>query len=138
MVSMIVGNKGSGKTKRLIALIHEAVVNSKGLVVCVEKVKKLTYDVDYRVRLMDTDSVGVTGFDAFYGFFAGICSCNYDVTDIFVDATLRIVGRDFEKLGQFMERISKLSEATNTNITFTISCDEHELTPETMEFARKI
>ena len=80
MISIIIGNKGSGKTKRLISLVNEAVSSSKGNVVCVEKVKKLTYDISHKARLIATDNYSICGFDALYGFLAGIRADNYDVT----------------------------------------------------------
>ena len=72
MISIILGHKGAGKTKRLISCVNEAVENSKGNVVCVEKERLLTYNVNYRARLVETDYYGVNGYDAFYGFLAGI------------------------------------------------------------------
>ena len=38
MISLIIGHKGSGKTKHLIQMVNEAVESSKGNVVCVETV----------------------------------------------------------------------------------------------------
>ena len=96
MITLIIGNKGSGKTKRLIQLANEAVEKSNGNVVVIEKGAKLTYDVSHKARLIDIEQYNVSGFDAFYGFLSGICAGNYDVTDIFVDSTLKITGRDFE------------------------------------------
>lgn len=138
MISLIIGNKGSGKTKRLIAMVNEAVETSNGHVVCVEKEPKLTYDVNYKARLIDTDHYGVRGFDAFYGFLSGICSCNYDVTDILIDATLKIGGRDFSELTLFLQKLSELSKKTDTKFVLTISCDEHELQEEIFEFCQKV
>ena len=80
MISLIIGHKGSGKTKHLIQMVNEAVESSKGNVVCVEKETKLTYDVNYRARLVATDYFGVEGFDAFYGFLSGICAGDHDIT----------------------------------------------------------
>lgn len=127
MISLIIGNKGSGKTKRLIEMVNDAIESSKGNVVCVEKGSKLTYDVNYRARLIDTDRFGISGFDSFYGFISGICAGNYDVTDIFIDATLRIGSRDYEMLADFLKKLEVLSNITNTQITLTISADQSEL-----------
>ena len=138
MIALIIGNKGSGKTKRLIDKANAAVESSKGNVVCVEKGQKLTYDVNHRARLVDTDSYGIQGFDAFYGFLAGICAGNYDVTDIFIDATLKIGGRDYEQLADFFEKISRTSESADTNFIFTVSCDESELPERIFTVAEKI
>ena len=74
MITLILGHKGSGKTKLLIEKVNEAVESSNGNVVCIEKQPKLTYDVSYRARLMDTDHYNVTGFEAFYGFLCGVCA----------------------------------------------------------------
>jgi energy-coupling factor transporter ATP-binding protein EcfA2 len=94
MIKLIVGNKGSGKTKTLIRMVNEAVKMPSGKVVCVEKGLKLTYDISHQARLVDIEHYGVSGFVAFGGFLCGLMAGNYDITDIFVDATLRIGGRE--------------------------------------------
>ena len=91
MVSLIIGHKGSGKTKILVDNVNDAVEKSNGNVICVEKETKLTYDVSHRARLVSTDSYSVSGFDAFYGFLSGLCAGDHDITDILVDATFRIM-----------------------------------------------
>ena len=127
MISLIIGHKGSGKTKRLVKMVNEAVERSKGYVVCVEKSAKLTYDVNYKARLVDTDHYNVSGFDAFYGFISGICAGNYDVTDILIDATLKIGGRDCQELAAFLDKLNNLSGISDTDFVLTISCEECEL-----------
>ena len=116
MIKLIIGNKGAGKTKKLIDLVNLCVEKSDGNVVCVEKEPKLTYDVSSKARLLETDTYAIRGHKAFYGYLAGICAGNYDVTDILVDATFKIVGREYEKLPQFFEMLTNLSNATD--ITF--------------------
>ena len=90
MVTLLIGIKGSGKTKKLISLANEAVTKSTGNVVVIEKGAKLTYDVTHKARLIDTDQYHVSGYDVLFGFISGICAGNYDVTDIFVDSTFKI------------------------------------------------
>ncbi|MBQ2676215.1 MAG: hypothetical protein IJF54_02280 [Clostridia bacterium] len=138
MISLIIGKKGSGKTKHLIDNVNEAVKTSKGNVVCIEKGSKLTYDISHAARLVDTDVYGINGDTSLYGFLAGICAGNYDVTDIFVDATLKIIGRDYDIVADFISRVSALAEESNTRFTFTISCDESELPDKVFDYARKI
>ena len=72
MVKLIVGNKGSGKTKRLIDMANQAVKTTNGNVVCVEKGLKLTYDLDYAVRLVDIENYNIHSYDSLYGFLAGL------------------------------------------------------------------
>ena len=127
MVKLIAGIKGSGKTKRLIDLVNAAVEKSNGNVVCIEKERLLTYNVNYRARLVETDHYKVSGYDAFYGFLAGVCAGNHDITDVLVDATLRIGGRDYNELASFLEKIYELSSAHEKNFVFTISADKDEL-----------
>ncbi len=138
MVKLIIGNKGSGKTKRLIELVNSAVEKSNGNVVCIEKERLLTYDVNYRARLVETDSYKVSGYDAFYGFLCGIIAGNNDITDILADATLKIGGRDYEALANFLEKVSVLSKNESKDITFTVSCDESDIPARVFDFCEKI
>ncbi len=98
MISLIIGNKGSGKTKHLIDEVNKALASSNGHVVCVEKMMKLTYEIKPQVRLINADEFLVSGYDMYYGFLAGLCSRDADITDILCDGTLRIGGRDPEDL----------------------------------------
>ncbi len=127
MIKLIVGNKGSGKTKTLITMTNEAVSHSAGNVVCLEKGLKLTYDITHKARLVDTDEYAVEGFDALYGFLAGLMAGNYDITHIFVDATLKIGGRDYEAFALLVDKLNKLPAASHVEITFTVSCSVEEL-----------
>jgi len=138
MIKLIIGNKGAGKTKKLIDMVNACVENSDGNVVCVEKEPKLTYDISSKARLLETDTYRISGCKAFYGFLAGICAGNYDVTDVLVDATFKIVGRDYEKLPQFFEMLSELSAATDVDFVFTISCDKEDLPVEIFDFCEEI
>ena len=95
MVQLILGNKGSGKTKRLIEMCNEATEKSKGHVVLIEKNNQLSYNITYRTRLVAADEYDIQGFDAFTALFRHVRR-DYDITDIFVDSTLKITGYDFE------------------------------------------
>ncbi|MCI8648992.1 MAG: hypothetical protein HFG20_02640 [Anaerotruncus sp.] len=131
MIKLIVGNKGAGKTKTLISMVNDAVKTSKGNVVCVEKGNTLTYDVNHQARLIDIDHYAVSGFDAFYGFFCGLFAGNYDITEVFVDATFKVGGRDFNAFAGMIEKLVKLLDENGATMTFTVSCDKSEL-PESV------
>ena len=132
MIYLILGNKGSGKTKRLIDLVNAAVEKSNGNVVCIEKERLLTYNVNYRARLVETDHYGINGF------LSGIIAGDHDITDVLVDATLKIGGKDYEALTCFLEKVAKLSKIAEQDFTFTISADEAELPAKIFEFCEKI
>ena len=127
MIRLIVGHKGSGKTKTMISLANEAAKVSKGNVVCVEKGLQLTYDLSYQVRLVDIEQYGIAGYDAYYGFLCGLMAGNYDITDIFCDATFKICGKNPEAFADMVERLLKLTTANGQTLTFTVSCEPEEL-----------
>ena len=138
MLKLIIGVKGTGKTKNLINLVNTAVENSQGDVVCIEKGLKLTYDLTHKARLVDADEYNVSGFDTLYGFISGMCAGNYDLTEIFVDATLRIGSRNYEELADFMAKLNELCKKVKVEFVFTISCDESELPARIFDYATKI
>ncbi len=138
MTKLIIGTKGSGKTKKLIDLVLDAAEKTAGNVVCIEKGPALTFNVPHSVRLVDTDTYGIQGYDALYGLLCGVCAANYDVTDVFADATLKIGGRDMDSVLTFFHRIAALSDESNINFTFTLSCDAGELPEELFTIAERI
>lgn len=138
MVTFLIGHKGSGKTKKLIARVHEAVEASNGNVVCIEKGDTLTYDVDHKARLVNIEDYGINGFDAFYGFIAGMCAGNYDITDILVDSTLKIGGKDMDELAKFIEKVNPLAQQANINFTFSVSADNDEIPASLNDIVTKL
>ncbi len=127
MIKLIVGKKGSGKTKILVDMVNNAAKTTDGNVVCVEQKPKLTYDLDHSVRLLDVVNYDISGFDAFYGYVAGLLSGNYDITELYVDSILKICGQDLNALGEFFDKINKVAEQANTKLVFTVSADVSEL-----------
>lgn len=132
MIKIITGKRGSGKTKILIDSIHEAEKNSNGNVVAIQKGSSLNTDITHKVRLVNIEDYQVEGMDAFYGFVAGILASDHDCTDIFVDATLKITGRDYDKLGEMLEKLSAITPSTT--ITLTVSADNSELPASVTKF----
>ncbi len=137
MITLILGKKGSGKTKRLIDMCNEAMAQSKGSVVFIEKDNTLTYSLKHSVRLVAADEYAIRGFDSFYGLIAGMCAGNYDITDIFVDSTLKIGGEVADLLA-FVEKLKVLSDKANTNIVMSVSADPAELSEKIAEIATVI
>ena len=121
MLKLIIGVKGTGKTKTLINLVNTAVENSKGDVVCIEKGAKLRYDVKYQARLIDTEEYFIVDAQSLYGFVAGIFASNHDVTDLFIDSAYKICKDDAAAFDVFVEEIAKLSEKVGVNIVMTSS-----------------
>lgn len=132
MIKLIIGKKGSGKTKKLVDMVNTAAQESLGNVICIEKGDTLTYSVTHKARLIDSDSYGIGGYGEFYGLVSGVCAGNHDVTHLFSDATLRIGTKDFDELYDFLNRISKISDI---EFVFTISADKEELPKKIFDIA---
>ena len=132
MIKIIIGKKGSGKTKLLVDMVNKATEESLGNVVCIEKGDTLTYSVTHKARLIDADAFGISGYGEYYGMVAGIKSGNHDVTHIFGDATLRIGTRNYDELVSFFERIAKIEDV---EFIFTVSADKEELPKKLFDIA---
>ena len=103
MIKLIVGTKGSGKTKAMIDQINDAVKTSKGNVVVVEKGMKLTY-----------------------GFVAGLMASNYDITDLYIDGILKVLDHDINRLGVVLDEMAAIA-GDSVKVTVTVSADEAAL-----------
>ena len=134
MITLILGRKGSGKTKKLMAMCNAAIEQSNGNVVFIEKDNTLTYDISHKARLVAAEDYAIQGFDALYGYIAGMCAGNYDITDIFVDSVLKIGGQDTAALVPFVEKLTKL----DANIVMSISADKAEIPAELEKLAQEI
>lgn len=126
MLKLIIGVKGTGKTKTLIEMVNSALHRSEGSVVCIEKGNKLTYDIKYQCRLIDTDVYGVADFHALYGFVAGILASNHDVTDLFIDSALKIGNNDIAAFDSFVSALDALTEKLHVNCVLTSSIPVEE------------
>ncbi len=128
MLKLMIGVKGTGKTKTLIEKVNEAAGTSHGDVVCIEKGTKLRFDIKPTVRLIDADEYNVHNATALYGLIAGILASNYDVTDIFIDNTVKICGGDVASLDVILDELAALLEKHNVNVFMTASMPVEDAT----------
>ena len=128
MVKIFIGVKGTGKTKKLIEAVHNALEKTNGDVVCIERGTTLRYSINHKARLVDADESGIDGADALYGFAAGILAGNHDVTDLFIDNTYNICKRDNVAFENLLVKLDKLSNRLGVNIVLTSSIPVEEAT----------
>lgn len=126
MLKLIIGVKGTGKTKTLINLVNGALEVTKGDVVCIEKGVKLRYDIKPTARLINVEEYMVDDAQSLYGFVAGILASNHDVTDLFIDSTLKICKGDIPAFETLVVELDKLVAKVGLNMTMTVSMPEDE------------
>lgn len=134
MLKLIIGVKGTGKTKTLIAGVNGALEQSKGSVVCIEKGSKLIYDIKYQARLIDTEQYCVSDAQSLYGFIAGIVASDHDLTDLFVDSALKICNDDMQAFEKFIKETDELSEKHNFRCVMTSSIPVEDATETVKQY----
>ena len=130
MVKVIMGSRGSGKTKQVIDLVNEAVNVEAGSVVCLELGQTLRYNIKYSAKLIDLSEYPMQlGYEYLFAFICGLYSGNYDITHIYIDNLFKITGDDDnDKAGAFLDRLEKFSQSSGIKFTITISADVNEAT----------
>ena len=131
MIKLIVGTKGSGKTKTMIDLINEATKTATGNVVVIEKSIQLTTSINHAARLVAVDEYKINGAEMLYGFVAGVLAGNYDITEMFIDGILKVCGHDLEAAGRVLNAINAIA-GDSVNVTVTVSADVNSL-PESIK-----
>jgi hypothetical protein len=135
MVNVLMGLKGSGKTKRLIELVNSAIQIEKGCVICIERGNKLTYDINYKARLIDISAFSIENFSMLKGFISGLYAGNYDITHIFIDNLFKAAGKeDMEAAGEFLKWLESFGKKNNVAFTVTISASVDEATDDIKKY----
>ena len=134
MIHLIMGLKGSGKTKKLIDSIHDAVAKASGDVVCIEYGKKLTYDVNYRVRLVDSKEYDISSATMLKGFLSGLHAGNFDITHVYIDNLYKTIGDDRATGEEFILWCADFARVNNMEITISVSDDPALASEEVKKF----
>lgn len=124
MIRVIMGKKGSGKTKQMIEMINNAVQTEHGNVVCIEKGNKLTFDIHYQIRLVEASQYNVDSYTALKGFISGLYAGNYDISHVFIDNLCKTVGCEVgRETEEFLNWLDVFGEQNNIKFTVTVSGD---------------
>ena len=135
MVRLIMGVKGSGKTKQLIELINAAAKDEAGNVVCIEPKRDMSYNIHYNIRLIDAQEYKLNNYDLFRGFISGLYAGNYDISHVFIDNLCKTVGQDVGKETEdFLNWLDLFGERNNIKFTVTISADISSATDGMQKF----
>ena len=125
MVRLIMGVKGSGKTKQLIELINAAAKDEAGNVVCIEPKRDMSYNIHYNIRLIDAQEYDLHSYEMFRGCISGLYAGNYDISQVFIDNLCKTVGSDVDgETEKFLNWLERFSEKNSVKFTVTITADE--------------
>ena len=123
MIHLIMGLKGSGKTKKMRDSIDATLASASGDVVCIEYGKNLTYELNYRVRLVDSKEYGIRNSDMLKGLLSGLHAGNFDITNVYIDNLYKTIGDDRANGEAFIAWCADFAAANNMEITVTVSDD---------------
>ena len=125
MVKVIMCPKGTGKTKQMIDLINTAVETEHGNVVAIAHDSKLTFDINYKIRLVETSDYDIPNYDTLKGFLYGLYASNYDITHVFIDSLNKLVSTENKAdVEAFLDWLEAFSQKSGIKYTVSISEDE--------------
>ena len=135
MVSIIMGLKGSGKTKKLVDMVRAAVNEETGDVVCIEKERKLTFDIPYQARLIDAGVYDIGSYEFLRGLICGVHAGNYDITHFFIDNFYKLVNdKSPEALVDFLRWLDKFSREEKISFVISLSIDPATLPESVLQY----
>lgn len=127
MLELLIGKKGTGKTKVLIANVNDAAKSAAGNVVFISNnTSQNMYDITSKVRMTDTSEFDIASWEEFLGFICGIISGNFDITNIFVDGTLKIVKNSMDGFEGFLSKLEGLGKKFDIDFELSVSIDAAE------------
>lgn len=128
MVRLVVGTKGTGKTKKMIEMANHRAENSKGNIVFINKDHRLMYDLNHNIRVITMDDYeGITNSDEYIGFLYGIISSDHDIELIFIDSLLKHADINAADVPRFLDRLRSLSEKYEKEFIVSISMEKEAL-----------
>ena len=119
MIQIIFGEKGTGKTKRILDLANRAAQEAKGSIVFIDNDDSYMFDLNLSVRFINAVEYGIAGPKAFYGFLCGISASDHDLEYIYVAGFLNLVKHDLSTLEELFNQLDLFTK--NHGITLTLS-----------------
>ena len=132
MIRVILGDKGSGKTKRLIDITNDALKSEHGNILFIDDDKRYMYDLRHEIRFVDASEYPVAykcRASEFLAFLCGMLSADFDLSMISVDAFKKLVKTplDAPEMESFFEKLDRISESHHCSFVLSISASEDEV-----------
>jgi len=127
MVQLVCGHNGTGKTRRMIDMANKAIDSIQGKMVFLEANNRHIFDLDYRIRYINTKEFGLTNAEQFQGFVCGLIATDYDVEQVYIDGLYKIALAGMDKIDSVIERLDYLSEKFNVNFIMSVNHDFEDI-----------
>ena len=128
MVKLLIGHKGTGKTKMMIEMANEQVEKSHGSIIFINKNSRLMYDLKYRIRVVCMeDFEHITNSDEYIGFIYGIISSDHDIETIYIDSILKHADFSLGDLPEFLTRLTNISKNYGMDFVVSLSAEKEEM-----------
>ncbi len=127
MVQIIAGKKGKGKTKHLLNKANEAIKESKGSIVYLDKSSKHMYELNNKIRLINVNEYPVETPEGFIGFICGIISQDHDLEQMYLDSFLKLSCLEGEDISEVISTLENIGDKYNVTFVLSVSMDAAEL-----------
>ena len=128
MVKLLVGHKGTGKTKQMIDLANEQVEKSNGSIIFINKNSRLMYDLKYKIRVVCMEEYEhITNSDEYIGFIYGIISSDHDIETIYIDSILKHADFSLGDIPEFLSRLRVISKNYGMDFVVSLSAEKEEM-----------
>ena len=127
MIEIICGEKGTGKTKRIISLANDVSDKAKGSMVFIDDDNSYMYDLGYSIRFINVTDYAVNDPDMFLGFLCGLCASDFDLEYVFVDRFESVIKAELGDLTTFFEQLEALAKQHSLHIVLSVSKGEEIL-----------
>ena len=132
MIEIICGEKGTGKTKRIISLANDVSDKAKGSMVFIDDDNSYMYDLGYSIRFINVTDYALNDPDMFLGFLCGLCASDFDLEYVFVDRFENVIKAELDALKSFFQQLEALASQHSLHIILSVSKGE-EVLPEFMK-----
>ena len=121
MIKLIIGPKGTGKTRTMVELANKSLEDSKGEIVFINGDNRHMVELNHEIRFVNAKEFGIRELNVFYGFLAGIIARNYDTDQIYIDGLLDIITGDLKEIERFIFDVKKLSDKFDIRFIITMN-----------------
>lgn len=122
MVKLILGAKGSGKTKWLIDNANKDIKEGNGNITFADVEDEHIFSLDINVRLVNLSNFEINNLEKLYGFINGMLAMDYDLEKIYIDSVYKLIKIEKSEIKEIYHNLDKISKAQEVDIFINIDC----------------